>query len=94
MSIVLVCFPNAPKVSDEAVRKDSELDKYLESRVEEIMEKFSEEGMPDLAHVMRILSAENIPNLPPGGGLAGKRNIIEAVYSRLNPHRENDGINC
>lgn len=34
MSIVLVCFPNAPKVSDEAVRKDSELDKYLESRVE------------------------------------------------------------
>lgn len=34
MSIVLVCFSNAPKVSDEAMRKDSELDKYLESRVE------------------------------------------------------------
>lgn len=34
MSIVLVCFSNAPKVSDEAVRKDAELDKYLESRVE------------------------------------------------------------
>nr|KAF6447474.1 hypothetical protein HJG63_011932 [Rousettus aegyptiacus] len=91
MSIVLVCFSNAPKVSEEAVRKDSELDKYLESRVEEIMEKSGEEGMPDLAHVMRILSAENIPNLPPGGGLAGKRNVIEAVYSRLNPHRESDG---
>ncbi|KAM9053926.1 protein phosphatase 1B isoform 1-T1 [Megaptera novaeangliae] len=91
MSIVLVCFSNAPKVSDEAMRKDSELDKYLESRVEEIMEKSGEEGMPDLAHVMRILSAENIPNLPPGGGLAGKRNVIEAVYSRLNPHRESDG---
>ncbi|XP_008048421.1 protein phosphatase 1B [Carlito syrichta] len=55
------------------------------------MEKSGEEGMPDLAHVMRILSAENIPNLPPGGGLAGKRNVIEAVYSRLNPHRESDG---
>uniref|UniRef100_A0A8C9PMA8 Protein phosphatase 1B n=1 Tax=Spermophilus dauricus TaxID=99837 RepID=A0A8C9PMA8_SPEDA len=91
MSIVLVCFSNAPKVSEEAVKKDSELDKHLESRVEEIMEKSGEEGMPDLAHVMRILSAENIPNLPPGGGLAGKRNIIEAVYSRLNPHRESDG---
>ncbi|XP_037751769.1 protein phosphatase 1B isoform X3 [Chelonia mydas] len=91
MSIVLVCFSNAPKVSDEAVKKDAELDKHLESRVEEIMEKSGEEGMPDLAHVMRILSAENIPNLPPGGGLAGKRNIIEAVYNRLNPHRENDG---
>ena len=33
MSIVLVCFSNAPKVSDEAMRKDSELDKYLVSRV-------------------------------------------------------------
>ncbi|XP_066480657.1 protein phosphatase 1B isoform X1 [Tiliqua scincoides] len=91
MSIVLVCFSNAPKVSEEAVKRDAELDKHLESRVEEIMEKSGEEGMPDLAHVMRILSAENIPNLPPGGGLAGKRNIIEAVYNRLNPHRENDG---
>ncbi|XP_075392100.1 protein phosphatase 1B isoform X4 [Tenrec ecaudatus] len=91
MSIVLVCFPNAPKVSDEAMKNDSELDKHLESRVEEIMEKSGDEGMPDLAHVMRILSAENIPNLPPGGGLAGKRNVIEAVYNRLNPHRENDG---
>lgn len=34
MSIVLVCFSNAPKVSDEAVKKDAELDKHLESRVE------------------------------------------------------------
>lgn len=44
------------------------------------MEKSGEEGMPDLAHVMRILSAENIPNLPPGGGLAGKYN------PHLSPH--------
>ena len=34
MSIVLVCLSNAPKVSDEAVKKDAELDKHLESRVE------------------------------------------------------------
>lgn len=34
MSIVLVCLPNAPKVSEEAVRKEAELDKYLETRVE------------------------------------------------------------
>lgn len=40
MSIVLVCFSNAPKVSEEAVRKDSELDKYLESRVEGKKEAF------------------------------------------------------
>jgi hypothetical protein len=34
MSVVLVCFSNAPKVSEEAVKRDSELDKHLESRVE------------------------------------------------------------
>ncbi|XP_028620945.1 protein phosphatase 1B [Grammomys surdaster] len=34
MSVVLVCFSNAPKVSDEAVKRDAELDKHLESRVE------------------------------------------------------------
>lgn len=34
MSVVLVCLPNCPKVSEEAVRKDAELNRYLESRVE------------------------------------------------------------
>lgn len=34
MSVVLVCFPGAPKVSEEAVKKEEELDKYLENRVE------------------------------------------------------------
>ena len=34
MSVVLVCFPNAPKISEEAVKKEAELDKFLESRVE------------------------------------------------------------
>lgn len=34
MSVVIVCLPNAPKVSEEAVRKDTELNSYLESRVE------------------------------------------------------------
>ncbi|XP_015421961.1 PREDICTED: protein phosphatase 1A isoform X2 [Myotis davidii] len=35
MSVILICFPNAPKVLPEAVKKEAELDKYLESRVEE-----------------------------------------------------------
>lgn len=34
MSVVLVCLPNSPKVSEEAVRKDAELNRYLEARVE------------------------------------------------------------
>lgn len=40
MSVVLVCLPNAPKVSEEAVKRDAELDKFLESRVEGEREVF------------------------------------------------------
>ncbi|XP_062373522.1 protein phosphatase 1bb isoform X1 [Sardina pilchardus] len=90
MSVVLVCLPNAPKVSEEALRKDAELDSFLESRVEDLMEKSGEEGVPTMAHIMHHLAKESIPNLPPGGGLASKRSVIEAVYNRLNPQREED----
>uniref|UniRef100_A0A8D2NXU2 Protein serine/threonine phosphatase 2C C-terminal domain-containing protein n=1 Tax=Zosterops lateralis melanops TaxID=1220523 RepID=A0A8D2NXU2_ZOSLA len=89
MSVILICFPNAPKVSPEAVKREAELDKYLESRVEEIIKKQGE-GVPDLVHVMRTLATESIPNLPPGGELASKRSVIEAVYNRLNPYRNDD----
>ncbi|MXQ86113.1 hypothetical protein E5288_WYG002100 [Bos mutus] len=89
MSVILICFPNAPKVSPEAVKKEEELDKYLESRVEEIIKKQGE-GVPDLVHVMRTLASENIPSLPPGGELASKRNVIEAIYNRLNPYKNDD----
>lgn len=34
MSVVLVCLPGAPKISEEAVKKEEELDKYLETHVE------------------------------------------------------------
>ncbi|XP_067092723.1 protein phosphatase 1B [Osmerus mordax] len=91
MSVVLVCMPNAPTVSEEAVRRDAELDTFLEARVEEMIEKSGDEGIPDLVTVIRHLSTESIPNLPPGGGLASKRSVVEAVYHRLNPHREEDG---
>ncbi|XP_032819598.1 protein phosphatase 1B-like isoform X1 [Petromyzon marinus] len=90
MSIVLVCFPNAPRPSPEAVKQEEELDKFLEQKVEELLEKHAEDRTPDMPSVMRVLSLENIPNLPPGGGLASKRNVIETVYNRLNPDREDE----
>ena len=59
MSIVLVCFSNAPKVSDEAMRKDSELDKYLESRVEGKKDAFfffrrSKSIIPCLSNLLKL----------------------------------------
>uniref|UniRef100_A0A3B3BZY1 Protein phosphatase 1B n=1 Tax=Oryzias melastigma TaxID=30732 RepID=A0A3B3BZY1_ORYME len=93
MSIVLVCLPNAPKVLEEAVKKDAELNKYLETRVEEMLSRPGDEGLPDIVTVMRNLSADGgMPPLPPGGGLASKRSVIEAVYNRLIPYKEEDGV--
>lgn len=40
MSVVLICFPGAPKVSPEAVKREAELDSYLEGRVEGKKEKY------------------------------------------------------
>ncbi|XP_053731471.1 protein phosphatase 1B isoform X2 [Synchiropus splendidus] len=91
MSVVLVCLPNAPKVSEEAVERDTELNNYLETRVEEMLK--GDERFPDLVSVMRSLATDSrMPALPPGGGLASKRSVIEAVYNRLNPCKEEDGI--
>nr|XP_046212782.1 protein phosphatase 1B-like isoform X1 [Oncorhynchus gorbuscha]XP_046212783.1 protein phosphatase 1B-like isoform X1 [Oncorhynchus gorbuscha] len=91
MSVVLVTLPGAPKVSEEALKREEDLDKYLETRVEDLLGSCGEEGVPDLVSVLRNIASENIPNLPPGGGLACKRSVIEAVYSRLNPQREEEG---
>uniref|UniRef100_A0A8C6KFE9 Protein phosphatase, Mg2+/Mn2+ dependent, 1Ba n=1 Tax=Nothobranchius furzeri TaxID=105023 RepID=A0A8C6KFE9_NOTFU len=92
MSMVLVCLPNAPKVSEEAVMKEAELNKYLEARVEEMLSRPGDEAFPDLVTVMRNLSTDSgMPPLPPGGGLASKRSVIEAVYNRLSPYKEEDG---
>uniref|UniRef100_A0A3Q2ZL86 protein-serine/threonine phosphatase n=1 Tax=Kryptolebias marmoratus TaxID=37003 RepID=A0A3Q2ZL86_KRYMA len=88
MSIVLVCLPNAPKVSEEAVKKEAELNKYLETRVEEMLSRSGEEEIPDLVTVMRNLSTDS-------GPLSLKeciRSVIEAVYNRLSPYKEEDGV--
>uniref|UniRef100_A0AAY4AY99 protein-serine/threonine phosphatase n=1 Tax=Denticeps clupeoides TaxID=299321 RepID=A0AAY4AY99_9TELE len=81
MSVVLVCFPGAPKISPEAVKREQELDKYLQTRVEEIfMMQCEDEGVPDLVQVMRTLATESIPNLPPGGELASK-SVLEITLT-------------
>ncbi|XP_024121749.1 protein phosphatase 1A isoform X1 [Oryzias melastigma] len=94
MSVVLICFPGAPKVSPEAVEREMELDKFLEARVEDIIKAECQKGAPDLVNVMRMLTSESIPNLPPGGELASKRSVIEAVFNRLNPSKNDETMTC
>uniref|UniRef100_UPI00398EC959 protein phosphatase 1B-like n=1 Tax=Pristiophorus japonicus TaxID=55135 RepID=UPI00398EC959 len=85
MSIELVCFENAPRPSEEARQREAELDRYLETRVKDLVAKAGPEVPPGMLDVMHSLLIENIPNLPPGGGLTSKRSVIESVYNRLVP---------
>ena len=90
MSVVLVAFPGAPGISEEAQLKDQELNSFLEKKVQgicsqriavfkkkliilitylEILERNNE---LTISGVFAMLLYEDIPNLPPGGGLDSK----------------------
>uniref|UniRef100_UPI00358F6555 protein phosphatase 1B-like isoform X3 n=1 Tax=Myxine glutinosa TaxID=7769 RepID=UPI00358F6555 len=88
MSAILICFQNPPKICPQLVQQEKELDRLLEAKVEELLKRSGEEAIPDIVSLIRSLSMEDIPNLPPGGGLASKRSLIEAVYNNLLPNRE------
>ncbi|XP_053124069.1 probable protein phosphatase 1N isoform X2 [Hemicordylus capensis] len=88
MTCIVVCFPAAPGVSQEALQKERELDAYLEERVAEIYDELlqQEEG-PSLIGVFQSLATDVNPSLPPGGGLASKRAVIMEAYGRVKQSR-------
>ncbi|XP_033286593.2 probable protein phosphatase 1N isoform X2 [Orcinus orca] len=67
MTCILVCFPGAPRPCEEAIGKELVLDAALGRRVAELC-AFGREP-PSLNTVFRTLASEDIPDLPPGGGL-------------------------
>lgn len=82
MSIVLVLFPGAPSVSDEALQHDRELDALIDKRITEMV---AESPDMELNTIIQTLAEEELPGLPPGGGILAKRSFIEEVYSKLKP---------
>jgi hypothetical protein len=84
MSMVLVTFPACPPPVEEAATKESTLEEALKTRVTELVTESN--GTIELPHILQTLSDENIPDLPPGGGLAAKRTYIESVYKELCPN--------
>jgi len=84
MSIVLVALPGAPKVSDEVVNQDKEINKMLEVRAKEII---SASGKIETCELMRILADdENVRNslmLLPLGALFFKHSFLEEVSNKL-----------
>ncbi|XP_064484398.1 protein phosphatase 1A-like isoform X2 [Ornithodoros turicata] len=82
MSVVLVLFPGAPSVSEEALKKDKELNALITKRLHEIL---LDNQDIELNTVIQTLADEELPGLPPGGGILAKRSFIEEVYSKLKP---------
>jgi len=85
MSIIIIAFASAPKVDPEAVKEENELNALLERKVTELIESHNNDV--ELSYVHQFLADEDIPNLPPGGGLASKKVLIEEIYKKLLPDR-------
>uniref|UniRef100_A0A452VGD5 protein-serine/threonine phosphatase n=1 Tax=Ursus maritimus TaxID=29073 RepID=A0A452VGD5_URSMA len=81
MTCILVCFPGAPRPCEEAIRKELALDAALGHRVAELCSSAQEP--PSLNTVFWTLASEDIPDLPPGGGLYCKAAVIAEAYSQL-----------
>ncbi|XP_007644144.2 probable protein phosphatase 1N isoform X1, partial [Cricetulus griseus] len=70
MTCMVVCFPGAPGPCEEAIRREMALDEVLSRKVAELY--LSAQEPPCLNTVFRTLESEDIPGLPPGGGLHSK----------------------
>uniref|UniRef100_A0A286XSS9 protein-serine/threonine phosphatase n=1 Tax=Cavia porcellus TaxID=10141 RepID=A0A286XSS9_CAVPO len=67
MTCIVVCFPGAPGPCEEAIKRELALDAALGHRVAELCASAQEPL--SLNSVFRTLASEDIPDLPPGGGL-------------------------
>ncbi|XP_029923593.1 protein phosphatase, Mg2+/Mn2+ dependent, 1Na (putative) [Myripristis murdjan] len=91
ISIIIVCFPGAPQVSQEALQQETALEQQIASKVAEIIKLMrSRDEDPDLLYVMKYLTSEDIPGLPPGGGVTSKRDCIIAAYQKYLPLRSHE----
>ncbi|KAL2096363.1 hypothetical protein ACEWY4_008511 [Coilia grayii] len=83
MSIIIICLPGAPKLTQEALHHEAEVEQVIDGKVEEALQLLhSRDEEPDLLFVMKFLTAEYIPGLPPGGGITSKRDCILASYQK------------
>jgi len=90
MSIIIIAFPAAPKVDPECKRKDEELNRLLEQKVTDIVKE--NDNDIEFHAVFQRLSEEEIPDLPPGGGLYSKKLCIEEVYNALCPGKTDTSV--
>lgn len=87
MSVILIAFPAAPKISEEAIAKEKALDALLKEKVKDIVK---ENENTSLNSIVEELQGMEIEDLPPGGGIHSKLCIIEKWLDELLPNRNKE----
>jgi len=88
MSAILITFPNAPKVSEEAVEKEAALNASIREEIEKLVQEHGQDTRLNV--VCDTLQNCNFPNLPPGGGIKSKLMLIEKTLDALVPERNEE----
>lgn len=86
MSIIIIAFSGAPKVSEEAVLEEKALNELLKKRVAAIVEE--NDNDIDFYSVFQKISEETIANLPTGGGIFSKKSLLEDIYGSICPDKK------
>ena len=84
-TIIIIAFPEAPKLDEEAQKKDKALVSLIQRKIEELVSVsncFPPYIGPSICYdyIVEILFKEELPDLPPGGGLYSKRQIMMDIY--------------
>lgn len=88
MSVILITFPAAPHVSEEAVQLEKKLDDAIKSRIEGMVKERGKDTT--LSLILDELQKETLENLPPGGGIHSKLCLIEETLDQLLPNQMKD----
>jgi len=89
MSIVIVALPGAPLASEEVKKADAECEQRI---IEHVKKEFAEQPDIDTATIVHAIAVGDveIQQLPPGGGIHTKYNLIDEVLNSLkNPQGDN-----
>jgi len=86
MSVIIVTFPSAPQVNEEALAKENVLNETIKDEVQKMVKEYGDGTTLNM--VCEGLQSSNLPNLPPGGGIQSKISLIEETLDSLMPDRE------
>jgi len=84
MSIIIIAFHGAPKVDPAAVKAEKELNELIEKK---ITDQLNLNNTLEFQQLYQFLLDEDIQGLPPGGGLASKKDFVEEIYKKLMPEK-------